>query len=115
MKVAPALMSCFIGLTGMIDRAGRVGLGFETDGRGGRGLLLGQAIDEVVHDEVDHVDVLARAVIEMVAADGETVAVAAEQEDVQVGPGQADAAGERDGAAVNEVRAVAVDEIGKAR
>src|SRR5438445_8016907 len=51
----------------------------------------------------------------MVAADGEAVAVAAKEEDVQVGPGQADAAGERDSAAVNEVRAVAVDEIGKAR
>src|SRR4029077_10682713 len=51
----------------------------------------------------------------MVAADGETVAVAAEEEDVQVGPGQADATRERDGAAVNEVGAVAVDEIGKAR
>ena len=99
----------------MIDRAGRVGLGFETDRRRGRGLLLRQAIDEVVHDEVGHVDVLARAVIEMVAADGEAVAVAAEEKDVQVGPGQADAGGERDGAAVNEVRAVAVDEIGKAR
>ena len=51
----------------------------------------------------------------MVAADGEAVAVAAEQEDVQIGPGEADAGGERDGAAVNEMRAVAVDEIGKAR
>ena len=78
----------------LVDRAGRVGLGFETDGRRGRGLLLRQAIDEVVHDEVGHVDVLARAVIEMIAADGEAVAVAAEEKDVQVGPGQADAAGE---------------------
>src|SRR5438477_6837806 len=51
----------------------------------------------------------------MIAADGETVAVAAEQKDVQVRPGQTDAAGERDGAAVNEMGAVAVDEIRKAR
>ena len=65
-----------------VDRAGRVGLALETDGRRGRGLLFGQAIDEVVHDEVDQVDVLARAVIEMVAADGETVAVAAKEENV---------------------------------
>ena len=99
----------------LVDRAGRVGLRFETDGRRGRGLLLGQAIDEVVHDEVDQVDVLARAVIEMVAADGEAVAVAAEEKDVQVGPGQADAGRERDGAAVNEMRAVAVHEIREAR
>ena len=98
-----------------VDRAGRVGLGFETDGRRGRGLLFGQAIDEVVHDEIDQVDVLARAVLEMVAADGEAVAVAAKEENVQVGPGQADAGSERDGAAVNEVRAEAIDEVGEAR
>ena len=115
MKVAPAQMSCFIGLTGMsIAPVGSV-LRFETNRRRRRGLLLRQAIDEIVHDEVGHVDVLARAVIEMVAADGEAVAVAAEEKDVQVGPGQADAGGERDGAAVNEMRAVAVHEIGKAR
>src|SRR5207237_7913438 len=98
-----------------VDRAGRVGLALETDGRRGRSLLFGQAIDEVVHDEVDEVNVLARAVSEMVAADRETVAVAAKEEDVKIGPGQTDAAGERDRAAVNEVGAVAVDEIGKAR
>src|SRR5205814_3286766 len=98
-----------------VDRAGRVGLAFETDRRGGRGLLFGQAIDEVVHDEIDHVDVLARAVIEMVAANGETVTVAAKQKDMEIGSGQADAGSERDGATVNEVGAVAVDEIGKTR
>ena len=51
----------------------------------------------------------------MVAADGEPVAVAAEQEDVEIGPGEADAACERDGAAVNVMRAVAVNEIRKTR
>src|SRR2546425_974085 len=99
----------------LIDRAGWIGLGFKPDGRRGRGLFLRQAIDKVVHDEIGHVDVLARAVIEMVAADGETVAIAAEEKDVEVGTGQADAGGKWDGAAVNVVRAVAVDEIGKAR
>src|SRR6476619_671263 len=98
-----------------VDRARRVGLAFETDGRGGRSLLFGQAIDEVVHDEIDHVDVLPRAMIEMVAADGKTVAVAPQQKNMQVGPGQADAGSKRNGAAVNEVRAVTVDEIGKTR
>ena len=98
-----------------VDGAGRVGLGFETDGRRRRGLLFGQAIDKIVHDEVGHVDVLARAVIEMVAADGETVTVAAKQKDMEIGPGQADPGSKGDGAAVNEVRAVTVDEIGKTR
>ena len=112
---SPGTDELFHRINRLIDRAGRVGLRFEADGRRRRGLLFGQAIDEVVHDEIGHVDVLARAVIEMVAADGETVAVATKQEDVQVGPGQADATRERDGPAVNEVRAVAVDEIRKAR
>ncbi len=84
-------------------------------GDGGRGLLFRQAIDEVVHDDVGHVDVLARAVLEVVAADGEAVAVAAEEEDVEIGAREADAAGERHGAAVDEVGAVAIDEIRKAR
>jgi len=96
-----------------VDRAGWVGLAFETDGRCGRGLLFGQAIDEVVHDEIDHVDVLARAMIEMIATDGKTVAVAPKKKDMEVGPGQADAGSKGNGAAVNEVRAVTVDEIGE--
>src|ERR1051325_2444551 len=40
---------------------------------------------------------------------------AAEQEHMQIGSGQTNAAGERDRAAVNEVRAEAVDEIWKSR
>ena len=99
----------------LIDRAGGVGLGFEPDRRRRRGLFLRQAIDEVVHDEVGHVDVLARAVIEMIAADGESVAVTSEQEHVEIRPGETNAGGERNGAAMNEVRAVAIDEIRKAR
>ena len=84
-------------------------------GEVGRGLVLGQAVDEVVHDDVGEVDVLARGVVEVVAADRVAVAVAAEDEDVEVGPGKADAGGERQGAAVDEVEAVAVDEVGEAR
>ena len=90
-KVAPRADELFHRVDWLVDRAGRVGLRFETNRRRGRGLLFRQAIDKVVHDEVSHVDVLARAVIEMVAADGEAVAVAAEEKDVQVGPGEADA------------------------
>src|SRR5207249_9909771 len=99
----------------LIDSAGGVGLALKAYGRRRRGLLFGQAIDKVVHDEIGHVDVLARAVIDVVAADGETVAVATEQEDVEIGPGEADAGRERDGAAVDVVHAVAVDEVRKAR
>ena len=53
--------------------------------------------------------------IEMVAADGKTVTVATKQEDMQVGSGQADAGSKGNCAAVNEMRAVAVYEIGKTR
>src|SRR4029077_714623 len=98
-----------------VDRAGGFGLTFEADGRGRRGLLFGQAIDEVVHDKIDHVDVLPRPMIEMVAADGKTVTVAPKQKDMEIGPGQADAGSKGNGAAVNEVRAMTVDEIGKTR
>ncbi len=78
----PASDQFFHRIHRLIDRARGVGLAFETDRRRRRGLFLRQAIDEVVHDEIGHVDVLARAVIKMVAADGEPVAVTAEQEHV---------------------------------
>ncbi len=111
----PASDQFFHRIDRLIDCARGVGLALESDRRRGRGLLLRQSINEVVHDEISHVDVLARSVIEMVAADGETVAVAAEQKHMEIGPGEADAGRERHGAAVDEVRAVAVNEIRKAR
>ena len=43
------------------------------------------------------------------------IAVAPEEKDVEIGPGETDAGGERDGAAVNEVGAVAVNKIRKTR
>ena len=51
----------------------------------------------------------------MIAADGETVPVATEEKDMEIGPGQADAGSEGNGAPVNEVGAVAVNEIWKTR
>src|SRR5438876_7277733 len=65
-ECGPSADELFHRVDRLIDRAGRVGLALETDGRRRRGLLFGQAIDEVVHDEVGEVDVLARAVSEMV-------------------------------------------------
>ena len=99
----------------LIDGASGIGLALESDRRRGRGLFLGQAIDEIVHDEIRHVDVLAPAVIDMIATDGEPIAVAAKEEHVKIRPGETDAAGERDGATVNVMRAVTVDEIRKPR
>ena len=76
-------------------------------------MLLGQAIDLVVHDHQRHFDVLARGVREMIAPDGEGIAITAEGEDVQVGAGQGNAAGKGQRAAMQEVRAMGLDEIRK--
>ena len=69
----------------------------------------------VIHDHVSDTDVLARSVFEVVAADGEAVAVTAEQEHVQIRTREADAGGQRYSAPMDEVRAVGVDEIRKTR
>ena len=49
----------------------------------------------------------------MIAADGKGVAVAAEHEDVQVRAAEGNAAGEGQGAAVDVMHAVGLDEIGE--
>ncbi len=45
-------------------------------------MLLRQSVNVVVLHHVGHFDVLSRGEIEVVAADGERVAIAAENEDV---------------------------------
>ncbi len=52
---------------------------------------------------------------QVVAADRVAVAIATEDEDVEIGTGKRDAGGEWQGAAVDEVDAVGVDEIGETR
>ena len=94
-----------------VDAASGVGLALETDGAGRAGLLLGQAIDEVIHDDVGELDVFAGGVVEVIAADGETVAVTAEDEDMHIRTAQRDAGGKRQGTAMNEMDAVRVHEI----
>ncbi len=115
MNVAPGGEQFLDRVDRLVDGAGGIGLRFEAERRGGRGLLFRQAIDEVVHDDVGQVDVLARAVLEVVAADREGVAVAAEEEHVQVRPRKAHARGQRHRAPVDEMPAVGIDEIREAR
>ena len=98
----------------VVHRAPDVGLALEAERGRGRGLLLGQAIDPVVHRHAGQLDVLARGVGEMIAADGEEVAVAAKHKHVQVGPRKRDAAGEGQRAAMDIVRAVGLHEIREA-
>src|SRR5688572_2170010 len=52
---------------------------------------------------------------EMIASDGETIAVTAEDKHVEIVSAQTDAGGKRECASVNEVAAMGVDEIGEAR
>ena len=77
---------------GIIHRAPLVGLALESERRRGRGLFFRQAINPVVHDHIGQLDVFARGVGEMVAADGKRVAVAAENKHVQIRPGKRNAA-----------------------
>ncbi len=112
-KVAPAEMACFIGLMGWSSAPVTSVLLLKPMRRGGRSLFLGQAVDPVVHDDVGHLDVLAGGVVEMVAADGKGVAVAAEDEDMQVRAAEGNAAGEGQGAAMDVMHAVGLDEIRK--
>ena len=95
----------------IIHRAPEIRLALETERRRGRGLLLGQAINPVIHHHVGQLDVFAGRVGEMVAADGEGIAVPAEHEHVQVGTRERNAAGERQRATVDEVDAVRLHEI----
>lgn len=97
-----------------VDRPGGIGLGFVADSGSGRRLLLRQPIDVIVHDDVSEIDVLAGAVLEMVAADRKPVAIAAENEDMEVGTGEAYARRQWQSAPVNEMQTVRIDEVGKA-
>ena len=91
-----------------------VRLGLEADRRRRGRLLLRQAVNLVVHDHVGHLDVLARRVREVVTTDGEGVTITTEDEHVQVRAAQGDTAGERQGAAMDEVRTVRLYEVGEA-
>src|SRR5262249_35731444 len=77
--------------------------------------FLGRQREDVVNEKKGHGVVLAPAGINMIAADGEPIAVPAEKEDVQIWPSEADAGCKRNGAAMNEVRAVTINEIRKTR
>ena len=77
-------------------------------GRGGRRLAAGHGVGEVVDADDLQVHVAARGVDEVVAADGEQVAVAGVDHHLQLGVGQLQPGGERDGAAVRGVERIQV-------
>jgi len=79
-------------------RPAGVGVRLQTRGAGGRGLLLGQAVDVVVEQHRDHVHVVADGVDPVAGADAEAVTVTGGQPHIQVGPAGLDAHGHREGA-----------------
>ena len=105
-KVAPQAIASSSGLIGAVRRALRGRLGDEPDLARRRGLPLGQPVDVVVHDDVADVEVAARGVDEVAAADGEGIAVAAQRQHLQVRVGDLDARRDRHRPAVHAVEAV---------
>jgi len=83
-------------------------------GSGGRGLATGHGIDQIVDADDFEVDVAARGVNEMIAADGGEIAVAGIDNDVKLGIRQLEAGGERNGAAVRSVERIELDVAGHA-
>ena len=76
--------------------------------RGGRVLALGQPVDLVVEQQDGDVDVAAERVDQVVAADGERVAVTGDHPDVEIRPGGGQSGGDGRCPAVDRVHAVGV-------
>ena len=72
----------------ILDRAHRARFGPRAGARGRRILALGQAVDFVIEEDDLQVDVAADGVDQVVAADRKAVAVAGDDPDVQIGPGE---------------------------
>ena len=82
--------------------------------RGRRCLALGQAVDAVVHDDGANVEVPARLGRNVLLTDAEEVAIACDDDDVELGRGHLDAQRNRECAAVNAVEAerlVSLEEV----
>ena len=78
-------------------------------------LPLGEAVDFVVEQHDVDVDIAAHSVDEVVATDGETIAVARDLPHCHVGIGNFVACGNRCGASVDGVEAISVHVVGEAR
>ena len=102
------------GVDRRLNRAHRGGFRDRTHFGCGGGLPLRQTVDAVVEEDNFHIHIAAQGVDQVVAADGESVAVAGDDPNVQVrvGDGQPRCQGGR--AAVDAVNAVGVHIIGEA-
>ena len=98
----------------VVQRAHRGGLG-DLAGLGGGGVLaLGEAVDPVVEQQDRHVDVAAQRVDQVVAADGQRVAVTGDDPHREVLARGGDAGRDRRGAPVDRVHAVGVEVVREA-
>ena len=92
----------------------RIGRGDDRAGRGRRRLAAGHGVDQVVDADDLHIHVAAGGMDQVVAADGEQVAVARIHHHVELGIGQLQSGGERNGAAVRGVERIQVHVAGDA-
>jgi hypothetical protein len=83
-----------------IEGAVRIGRGNHVIRRGGRSLTTCHTVDQVVDADHLDVDVTARGVNQMVAANGRKVAIPRINHNVQLRVGQLQSGGKRDGAAM---------------
>src|SRR3989449_148445 len=86
---------------------------FHADPAGGRGLASREAVDLIVHDDVEQIDVAAHGVDKVVAADTETVAVTASHQYCQIVIGKLHPSRHRQRPAVQSVHAIGINETGK--
>src|SRR5207249_653254 len=98
-----------------LDIAERHALGLHADAAGRGGLAGGQTVDLVVHHDIQQVHVAAHGVDEVVAADAESVAVAAGHHHGQMVVAHLHPGGHCQCASVQGVHAVGFDEAGEVR
>ena len=97
----------------IVDGTQRTRLGARAGARGWRVLALGQAVNLVVEEDDLEIDVAANGVDQVIAADGQPVAIAGDNPDLEVGAASFQARGEGRRAPVNAVEAVSVHVVRK--
>src|SRR5882724_12001149 len=101
------------GINGRFDIAEGHAFRLHADAAGWRRLARGQAVDLVVHDDIEKVHIAAHGVDEMVAADSETVAVAAGHKHGEFMIGELQTSSHGEGTAVQGVHAVGIHVAGE--
>ena len=101
------------GVDGILEISERRAFGLHVGAAGGRDLARGQAIDLIVHHQVGEVDITARGMHQVVAADAVAVTVAAGRDDGELVVPQLGSRRHRERAPVQGVHAVGVEVAGQ--